>query len=137
MIMSKRYNECRLRLIHYKRFVSNGTHPNPCFPETFFVSEISSQMTDKYQEVVMTEQEIISAIEGHVAGRYSSWIIGVTDQPDKRKQQHERDGKDVSYWHQWDASTELVARRIERYFVDKGCRGAGGGPGNANYVYIF
>jgi len=85
----------------------------------------------------MTEQEIISAIEGHIAGRYSSWTIGVTDQPNERKQQHERDGKDVSCWHQWDASTESAARRIEHYFVDKGCKGAGGGLGNANYVYIF
>ncbi len=137
MIISKRYNGCQLRLTQHGRFVFNGTHPNFCFPKTFFVSGMSSEMADKCQEVVMTEQEIISAIEGHIAGRYSSWTIGVTDQPDKRKQQHERDGKDVSYWHQWDASTELVARRVERYFVDKGCRGAGGGPGNANYVYIF
>lgn len=128
MIISKRYNGCQLRLTQHERFVSNGTHPNPCFPETFFVLGMSSEMT---------EQEIISAIEGHIAGRYSSWTIGVTDQPNERKQQHERDGKNVSYWHQWDASTELVARRIERYFGDKGCRGAGGGPGNANYVYIF
>ncbi len=60
------------------------------------MSGMSSEMTDKYQEVVMTEQEIISAIEGQIAGRYSSWTIGVTDQPNARKQQYERDGKDVS-----------------------------------------
>jgi len=98
---------------------------------------MSSETADKCHEVVMTEQDIISAIEGHIVGSYSSWTIGVTDQPNARKQQHERDGKDVSHWHQWDASTELVARRIERYFVDKRCSGAGGGLGNANYVYIF
>ena len=85
----------------------------------------------------MTEQEIISAIEGHIAGRYPSWTIGVTDRPNERKQEHERAGRDVSCWHHWDASTESVARRIERCFVDKGCKGAGGGTGNANYVYIF
>lgn len=85
----------------------------------------------------MTEQEIMSAIEDHIGRRCSSWTIGVTDQPNERKQEHERDRKNVSCWHQWDASTELVARRIERYFVDKGCKGAGGGLGNANYVYIF
>ena len=85
----------------------------------------------------MTEQEIISAIEGHIAEKYSIWTIGVTDRPNKRKQEHEQDREDVSHWHEWDASTELVARRIERYFIDKGCKGAGGGPGNANYVYIF
>ena len=85
----------------------------------------------------MTEQELISAIEVHVARNYSAWTIGVTDRPSERKEEHERKGKDVSCWHEWDASTESVARRIEGYFADKGCKGAGGGPGNANYVYIF
>jgi len=85
----------------------------------------------------MTEQEIISAIEDRIKGKYSSWTIGITDRPNERKQEHEREGKDVSCWHQWDASTESVARRIEIYFVGKGCKGAGGGLGNANYVYIF
>ena len=85
----------------------------------------------------MTEQEIISSIEGYIKGRYSSWTTGVTDRPDERKREHKQDGKDVSYWHEWDASTESVARRIERDFINKGCKGAGGGLGNANYVYIF
>ena len=85
----------------------------------------------------MTEEEIKAEIGKYTSGDYSIWTIGVTDRPDERKQEHERDGKNVSCWHQWDASTEPVARRIERYFVDKGCKGAGGGLGNANWVYIF
>lgn len=81
----------------------------------------------------MTEQEIKTAIEGHIKGSYSAWTIGVTDDPDRRKQEHDN----PKYWHQWNASTEDAARRIEKYFVDKGCKGAGGGKGDADYVYIF
>lgn len=85
----------------------------------------------------MTEKDIMSAIGNHIGGNYSSWTIGVTDRPDERKEEHKKEGKDVSYWHEWDASTESVARRIESYFINKGCKGGGGGLGDANYVYIF
>jgi len=85
----------------------------------------------------MTEKDIISAIENHIRGSYSSWTIGVTDRPNERKKEHEQGGKDTSCWHEWDASTESVARRIESYFIDKDCKGGGGGRGDANYVYIF
>ena len=81
----------------------------------------------------MTEQEIKTEIERHINGRYSVWTIGVTDAPDKRKREH----GNPRWWHHWDASTEEVARRIESYFLEKGCKGAGGGRGKANYVYIF
>lgn len=81
----------------------------------------------------MTEQEIKAEIERHINGRYSVWTIGITDDPDRRKREH----GNPQCWHHWDASTEEVARRIESYFLEKGCKGAGGGGGNANYVYIF
>ena len=81
----------------------------------------------------MTEQEIKTAIEGYIGESYSAWTIGVTDDPDRRKQEH----GNPQYWYQWNASTEDAARRIEDHFLDKGCKGGGGGKGDANYVYIF
>jgi len=81
----------------------------------------------------MTEQEIRGEIERYIKGRYSVWTIGVTDDPDRRRIQH----GNPQCWHHWDASTGEVARRIESYFLEKGCKGAGGGGGNANFVYIF
>lgn len=80
----------------------------------------------------MTEQEIKTAIEGHIKS-YSVWTIGVTDDPDRRKQEHDN----PQCWHHWNAPTEDAARRIEKYFVDKGCKGDTGGGGDADYVYIF
>ena len=81
----------------------------------------------------MTEQEIKTEIEGYINGTYSAWTIGVTDDPDRRKQEHDN----LQHWHHWNASTEDVARSIEDHFLDKGCKGAGGGRGDADYVYIF
>ena len=64
---------------------------------------------------------------------YSVWTIGVTDDPDRRKREHGVPG----LWHQWDADTQTAARNVEAYFLAKGMEGGGGGPGRADYVYIF
>ena len=80
-----------------------------------------------------SELSIKSAIEGIVGGRYSACTIGVTNGPASRRVDH----GNPSNWHQWDADTEKVARGVEKYFLDKGMKGAVGGGGHADYVYIF
>lgn len=80
-----------------------------------------------------SESAIKSAIEGIVGGKYSIWTIGVTDDPARRRGEH---GNPPS-WRHWDADTETAARNVERYFLDKGMKGAPGGAGRADYVYIF
>ncbi len=81
----------------------------------------------------MIEQQIKAEVEKWTSANYSIWTIGVTDRPGQRREEH----GNSKHWHQWDASTEETARRIETYFLEKGCKGAGGGRGSANYVYIF
>jgi predicted GIY-YIG superfamily endonuclease len=76
------------------------------------------------------------AVEFVVCQSRSHWTVGVTDDPARRKGEHEQEGEDTSCWHQWDASTEETARQIEKHFLDKGCKGGTGG-GSANWVYIF
>lgn len=80
-----------------------------------------------------SESEIKSAIEGIVRGGYSAWTIGVTDDPARRKTDH----GNPQHWHQWNADTEIAARNVEKYFLDKDMKGAPGGAGRADYVYIF
>lgn len=82
---------------------------------------------------MVSELAIKSEIERIVGGGYSAWTIGVTDNPARRKVEH----GNPPQWHQWDADTEAVARAVERYFLDKGMKGAPGGAGRADYVYIF
>ena len=84
-----------------------------------------------------SESEIKAAIEKRVSSAktkdYSIWTIGVTDDADRRKAEH----GNPKYWMQWNPDSETAARNVEKYFLDKGMKGAPGGPGKANYVYIF
>lgn len=89
----------------------------------------------------MNKSQIISEIEGRVSRakekNYSLWTIGVTDDPDVRKTQHDNDGKVVKHWINWSTESEKDGRSIEEYFLDKGMKGDTGGGGSARYVYIF
>ena len=79
-----------------------------------------------------SELAIKAAIE-NILHDYSLWTIGVTDDLVRRKTEHDN----PQHWHQWDADTEIVARNVEKYFLDKGMKGGGGGSGRADFVYIF
>lgn len=79
-----------------------------------------------------SESAIKAAIE-QIVSSYSNWTIGVTDDPNRRKGEH----GNPNHWHQWNADTEQAARNVESYFLAKHMKGGGGGPGRADYVYIF
>jgi hypothetical protein len=81
---------------------------------------------------VASESQIILEIES-IAKYYPAWTIGITDDPDRRRQEH---GNPVS-WYYWDAVLESSARTIEKYFLDKGMNGAPGGGTYPHYIYIF
>lgn len=69
--------------------------------------------------------------------KYPYWYIGITDDADRRKEEHKSDGKDVTFWNSWPADTEAIARQVEKHFLDCGMDGGGGGGTNPNLVYIF
>lgn len=79
-----------------------------------------------------SETQIISEIE-NTAHYYPGWTIGLTDDPVRRRREHDNP---IS-WYYWDAVLESSARTIERYFLDKGMNGASGGGIYPHYVYIF
>jgi len=80
----------------------------------------------------MDKQKIIDEIEKTVS-IYSVWTIGITDDPKRRKEEHDN----PSVWYHWKADTEKIARDVEKHFIDKDMKGATGGGENPNYVYIF
>ncbi len=81
---------------------------------------------------MLSEAKIKAAIEMRVS-EYSFWNIGVTDNPVRRRREH----RSPDAWYDWDADTEQEARNVEAYFIAKGMKGATGGGGKADYVYIF
>lgn len=85
----------------------------------------------------MLELEIIKVIEEKVMSfnpaKYSVWTIGITNDPDRRKTEHDN----PKYWTQWTADNETIARNVEEHFLHKGMKGGSGGGENPTYVYIF
>ena len=85
----------------------------------------------------MDRDELIAAIHS----RYTSpslWTIGITTNPARRKEEHERDGN--VNWYVWEADSLSVARDVEKHFLDKGMKGGEGGDIDDRktvYVYIF
>ncbi len=86
----------------------------------------------------MNESGLKSAIEAKKGlSSYSSWTIGITDYPKRRRDEHEAEGKNVKYWSDWNADNETIARNVEAYFIDKGMNGGTGGGEHPTYVYVF
>jgi hypothetical protein len=82
----------------------------------------------------MREAEIIQAIGDRT---YNLWYIGITDDPERRKAEHDAAGDNTKHWKCWKADTEAIARNVEKYFIDKGMKGGTGGGEHPTYVYIF
>lgn len=86
----------------------------------------------------MQESEIKQAIQTKIGQtKYEIWTIGITEDLQRRKSEHDSKGQDTKYWKDWKADTEDIARSVEAYFIDKGMKGGTGGGGHPSYVYIF
>jgi hypothetical protein len=86
----------------------------------------------------MNESEIMQAIKQKVGTtEYKIWTIGITDNPERRKSQHDTEGKNTTHWKDWKADNESIARNVEKYFLDKGMKGSTGGGEHPTYVYVF
>lgn len=89
----------------------------------------------------MQKREIIDAIEKRITGAkapYSKWYIGVTNDLERRKEEHKKDGKNVKHWKDWKADDEKDARDIEQFYINKKkMKGGTGGGEKPTYVYIF
>jgi len=86
----------------------------------------------------LSEAGIIRSIEQLVNGTaYSSWTIGITNDPNRRYREHAANGKDVSRFTYWNAGNESSARRIEAICLSRGMEGDTGGGINPIYVYVF
>jgi len=81
----------------------------------------------------MSKAALIKAINDVIGTAYSAWTCGITNDPARRKGEH---GNPVA-WRDWLASSEEVAREVEKHFLDKGCKGGAGGGDNPKHIYVF
>jgi len=86
-----------------------------------------------------TEQEIINDIVEHFKGKlYSTCYVGITSDIEKRLFSDHNVSKENGHWIYRNASSHIVARRIEQYFIAKGMDGGGGGGDETStIVYAY
>ncbi len=87
------------------------------------------------------KQAIIQRVRNAKKVAYSIWQIGLTHDPEGRKEQHRNEGRNVQYWQQWVTDSLADAEEIESFFINKkGMKGGTGGDLSQYrtvYVYIF
>ena len=93
--------------------------------------------------VQATASSIAKAIELHITrygGWYSAWYVGISSEPNDRLVNGHNATTQRNAAVYWDAQSEDTARSVERFFVEKGCRGGGGGGGGdstTRFVYVY
>jgi hypothetical protein len=88
----------------------------------------------------LNARQIADQIEFYVRSvlmGYSNWTIGITDDPRRRMNEHQRVGRDVRRWRYWQTASEEDARAVESYFIKLGMDGGVGGDTDGRFVYIF
>ena len=80
-----------------------------------------------------SESAIIYEVEKIAANSPTYWTVGITSNPEKRKLEH----NNPITWHYWDAGHEFSARRLEKYFTDKGMKCDTGQDLSPRYIYLF
>lgn len=86
----------------------------------------------------MQAQQVVNQTEGYMAkfkGRYSDWYAGIAADPKQRL--FNDHGVDEKYdaWVYHHCGTDDLARAIEHYFLDKGCKGGPGGGDEATHFF--
>ncbi len=88
------------------------------------------------------ESEIIECVKNATPRRYSVWAIGITDDPERRKDELTSSGRNVELWKSWKADDQDIAREVKAFFLSrkmqgKQMQGKLGGNVNLTHVYIF
>ncbi|MBW2984763.1 hypothetical protein KY361_06605 [Candidatus Woesearchaeota archaeon] len=92
--------------------------------------------------MVKTEDEIKRDIKNHMdkyEKKYSSWYIGVTEDPQRRLFDEHKVDEKKDHWIYSTAVSAEVARKIEKYFIE-GLHvdgGKSGGDKDARVVYAY
>lgn len=88
-----------------------------------------------------TAQQAIQDIEDHIrecGGTYSAWYAGIATDPRSRLFNGHAVAEKSDSWIYRDCETDSAARKVEDYFLAKGCDGdTGGGDSSTKYAYAY
>ena len=87
--------------------------------------------------VASAEQQISS----HIAKsgiQLSRWYVGIAEDPDNRLFTEHNVPRDNYWWIYRELATKEAAAEVEKFFLDKGARGGGGGGTDKSvFAYAF
>lgn len=72
--------------------------------------------------------------------RMDGWYVGITNNENRRKGEHNRNRGKILYWKCLDAGSMKKANEVEKYFSEKGTRNLpsiNGATKDSRWVYIF
>ena len=89
----------------------------------------------------ITPSPAINEIYNHIykcGGRFDQWYVGITNNPQQRLFSDHNVSRTDDSWIFRLVLTTSDARNIERYFLNLGCQGGGGGgTTDSRYVYAY
>jgi len=90
---------------------------------------------------VMGSEKIVGEIDAHIkqeGSGYSQWYCGIASDPKERLFNDHNVSEKNGWWIFRDAGSDDGARRVEDYFIRKGCKGGGGGgDSGTRHVYAY
>ena len=91
--------------------------------------------------MVKNKGEVIADIEEYMescGGELDEWYVGIAAKPRKRLFDDHSVDEDNGNWIFVPATSSAVARRAEKYFLDRGAQGGpGGGDEDTRFVYAY
>ena len=84
--------------------------------------------------------DIIQEIDDYIrtiGGGYSYWYIGIASDPRDRLFNDHNVSKDNDDYIIRDSGSEVAARKVEKYFLNRGCDGGTGGGGDSSTRFAY
>jgi len=81
----------------------------------------------------MEKFQLILLIEGIIKGNYSTWTIGITDNPEAKRKER----GDPREWYVWEANSEEIAMDMLEMFIQKGCKRVIGKQTIGKFIFLY
>ncbi len=87
--------------------------------------------------VLLAEQQISEHITKS-SRPLSAWYVGIAEDPEERLFKEHSVPRENYWWIYRDIGTKKSAEEVEKFFIDKGAKGApGGGTDKTVFVYAY
>jgi hypothetical protein len=90
---------------------------------------------------IAEREKIIAEINSYIhecGGCYSDWYVGITGDSEQRLFVEHNVKKKGGAWILFKTSSSIIAREVEKYFIDQNTKGgSGGGNDDSDIVYAY